>query len=137
MFTAAAQTDSFSEGQVKSIEKIVKDYLLNHPEILSEAQEALERKAESARTEATHSHLPVFYKTLASMKSELAGMTAGSGDVTVVEFFDYNCGYCRRTLPDLVKLIENEPNINCTFMFGTFSISLTRSGRVLRQYPQL
>ncbi|MGO9484472.1 MAG: DsbA family protein [Rhodomicrobium sp.] len=118
MFTAAAQTDSFSGGQVKSIEKIVKDYLLNHPEILSEAQEALERKTENARTEATRAHLPVFYKTLANMKSELAGMTtgSGSGDVTVVEFFDYNCGYCRRTLPDLVKLIGNDPNIKVQFM---------------------
>ena len=50
------------------------------------------------------------------MKSELDGMSVGSGDVTVVEFFDYNCGYCRKTLPDLVKLIENEPNIKVQFM---------------------
>lgn len=115
-FTAAAQTDSFSEGQVKSIEKIVKDYLMNHPEIISEIQDAYERKSEAVRAEATRSHLPVFYKTLANMKSELSGMTAGSGDVTIVEFFDYNCGYCRKTLPDLVKLIEKEPNIKVQFM---------------------
>ena len=43
-------------------------------------------------------------------------MSVGSGDVTVIEFFDYNCGYCRRTLPDLVKLVENEPNIKVQFM---------------------
>ncbi len=115
-FTAAAQTDSFSEGQVKSIEKIVKDYLLNHPEVLVEVQEAYERKAEAARADATQAHLPAFYKTLSNMKSELAGMSVGSGDVTVVEFFDYNCGYCRKTLPDLIKLIENEHNLRVQFL---------------------
>lgn len=114
--TAAAETDSFSEGQVKSIEKIVKDYLLNHPEILAEVQEAYEKKADALRADATRSHLPAFYKTLASMKPELSGMSVGSGDVTIVEFFDYNCGYCRRTLPDLVKLTENEHNIKVQFM---------------------
>ncbi len=113
---AAAQTDGFSEGQVKSIEKIVRDYLVNHPEVLSEAQEALERKMENARADATRAHLPMFYKALDNMKSALEGMSVGKGDVTVVEFFDYNCGYCRRTLPDLVKLIESEPNVKVQFM---------------------
>ena len=39
--------------------------------------------------------------------------TAGNpdGDVTVVEFFDYNCGYCRRALPDLVKLMESDSQV--------------------------
>jgi protein-disulfide isomerase len=117
MFAATAQqTDSFSEGQVKSIEKIVKDYLLGHPEILAQVQEAYERKMEAARADATVAHLPMFYKALANIKSELASMSIGSGDVTVVEFFDYNCGYCRKTLPDLIKLIESEPNIKVQFM---------------------
>ncbi len=116
MLRAAAQTEGFSEGQVKSIEKIVKDYLLNHPEILQEAQEAQERKAEQARADATRAHLPVFYKSLAAMGPDLESMSTGKGDVTVVEFFDYNCGYCRKTLADLVKLMESDPNIKVQFM---------------------
>ncbi len=116
MLTAAAQTDSFTEGQVKSIEKIVKDYLLNHPEILAEVQDAYERKAEAARADATQEHLPRFYKTLADMKPVLDGMSVGKGGITVIEFFDYNCGYCRKTLPDLVKLIDTEHNIKVQFL---------------------
>src|SRR5208337_4802305 len=116
MLPAAAQTDSFSEGQVKSIEKIVKDYLLNHPEIMVDISEAYEKKVEAQRVDASRSRLPTFYNTLASMKSELEGLTVGSGDVTVVEFFDYNCGYCRKTLPDLVKLIENDHNVKVQFL---------------------
>jgi protein-disulfide isomerase len=116
MFSASAQTEGFSEGQVKSIEKIVKDYLVTHPEILTEVQEAYERKAEAARADVTRAHLPMFYKALASMKSELAGMSTGDGDVTVIEFFDYNCGYCRKTLPDVLKLIENDPKVKVLFL---------------------
>jgi len=113
---AAAQTGEFSEGQVKSIEKIVKDYLLKNPEIIQEAQEALQRKAEQAHADATRARLPAFYKSLAALNSDLKSMSVGKGKVTVVEFFDYNCGYCRRTLDDVVKLMESDPDIRVQFM---------------------
>jgi protein-disulfide isomerase len=113
---AAAQTDSFSDGQVKAIEKIVKDYLVNHPEVLLEAQEALDKKQETLRAEAVKTRLPGFYKALADLAPQLSSMTVGSGDVTIVEFFDYNCGYCRKTLPDLVKLLENDHNVKVQFI---------------------
>ncbi len=57
---AVAQSESFSDGQVKSIEKIVKDYLIAHPELLLEVQEAYEKKLEVARTEASRSRMPDF-----------------------------------------------------------------------------
>ncbi len=114
--TAPAPAGNFSDSQVQSIEKIVRSYLLSHPEIMLEVQEAYEKKAEAQRVEATKTNLPRFYKSLASMKSELGPLSVGNGDVTVVEFFDYNCGYCRKTLPDLVKLVENDKNIKVQFM---------------------
>ncbi len=113
---AMAQSDSFSEGQVKAIEKIVKDYFLNHPEVMLEVQEAYEKKMEAKRGEATLSRMPEFYKSLASMKGQLSPLSIGDGDVTVVEFFDYNCGYCRQTLPELLKLIDTDKNIKVQFM---------------------
>ncbi len=113
---AMAQTDSFSEGQVKSIEKIVKEYLLNHPEIMLEVQEAYEKKVEAKRGEATRSRMPEFYSALSGMNNELKPLSVGNGDVTVVEFFDYNCGYCRQTLPELMKLIDSDKQIKVQFM---------------------
>ncbi len=113
---AIAQTGDFNEGQVKSIEKIVKDYLVSHPEILLEVQEAYEKKVEAQRADAAQARLPGFYGTLAGLRPELASMSVGSGDVTVVELFDYNCGYCRRTLPDLIKLIESDPKVKVQFV---------------------
>jgi protein-disulfide isomerase len=113
---AAAQTDSFSEGQVKSIEKIVKDYLISHPEVMLEIQEAYEKKAEAKRGEAMRSVMPEFYKTLASLKGDLAPLSVGEGDVTLVEFFDYNCGYCRQTLPELLKLMDGDKRLKIQFL---------------------
>ncbi len=111
-----AQTDSFSEEQVKSIEKIIKDYLINHPEIMAEVQEAYAEKIEAKRGEATRTRMPELYGSLSSMSGELAPLSVGSGDVTVVEFFDYNCGYCRQTLPELIKLMDGDKKIKVQFM---------------------
>ncbi|MFT4078005.1 DsbA family protein [Rhodomicrobium lacus] len=113
---ASAQSDTFTEGQTRSIEKIVKDYLVSHPEILLEVQDAFEKKAEAKRGEATRSRMPEFYKSLSSLKSELAPLTIGQGDVTLVEFFDYNCGYCRHALPDVVKLLDADKKIKVVFL---------------------
>ncbi len=115
---AAAQSDSFTEGQVKSIENIVREYLLAHPEIMLEVQEAYEKKAEAKRGEATRSRMPEFYKALASLSSELKPLSAGAGegDVTLVEFFDYNCGYCRQTLPEVLKLLDGDKKLRIQFM---------------------
>ncbi|MFZ1107849.1 MAG: DsbA family protein [Rhodomicrobium sp.] len=113
---AAAQSDSFSEGQVKSIEKIVKDYLLNHPEIMLEVQEAYEKKAEAKRGEATRSRMPEFYKAVSGLSADLEPLSVGAGDVTVVEFFDYNCGYCRQSLPEVLKLSDSDKKVKIQFM---------------------
>ena len=65
------------------------------------------------------------------MSPQLAPFSIGSGDVTVVEFFDYNCGYCRKTLPDLVKLIENDPKVKVQFMeFPILAPELTEASKV-------
>jgi protein-disulfide isomerase len=114
----SAESESFSDGQVQSIQKIVREYLVSHPEVLLEAQEAYEKQAEAKRGEAALSRMPGFYKQLASMKKELAPFTAGAqdGDVTMVEFFDYNCGYCRHTLPELIKLVDTDKRVKIQFI---------------------
>src|SRR5690606_5585352 len=48
-----------------------------------------------------------------SSKSFAAGNP--DGDVTVVEFFDYNCGFCRRAMPDVIKLIDNDDKVKFVF----------------------
>lgn len=99
--TAIAQ--SFSPEQRKEIESILRDYLLKHPEMIEELQSL----AQTAKMQ----------KVIAENKETLLNsprqVTLGNpkGDVTMVEFFDYNCGFCKRALDDMMVLMKNNPNL--------------------------
>jgi len=89
------------------VEAIVHDYMLAHPEILPEAMEKL-RDRESGKSVAANRDAIV---------TPFAGAWAGNpkGDVTLVEYFDYNCGYCRASLPMIAKLIAADPKLRVVF----------------------
>lgn len=92
------------------IESIVRNYLLKNPEIMIEVQTALETKRNEESRVAqnkviTQSGADIFNS------SHDAVLGNPKGDVTVVEFFDYNCGYCRRALDDMQALIKTDPNV--------------------------
>lgn len=112
--TASASSGPFSAEQKAAIEKIIKDYLLNNPEVMMEIQNALEAKMETIQAE----KLKVALKESAGEifrrpNAPVAGNP--SGDVTVVEFFDYNCGYCKRAFTDIAKLVDKDPKIKVVF----------------------
>ncbi|WP_439573513.1 DsbA family protein [Phreatobacter sp.] len=92
------------------IEAIVRDYLLRNPEVLQEALVELERRQaqaeERARTEAFQANRDRLYR---SPNAVVLGNP--QGDVTLVEFFDYNCGFCKRALPETVELLRSDPRI--------------------------
>jgi len=88
------------------VESIVHDYVLAHPEILPEAMEKL-RDRESGKTVTANRDAIV---------TPFGSAWAGNpkGDVTLVEYFDYNCGYCRASLPMIAKLIA-APKVRVVF----------------------
>lgn len=93
---------------------IVRDYMVEHPEILEDVLAALEAKRErdeiAARANALQDNRDSIYR---SASSPVAGNP--TGDVTLVEFFDYNCGYCKRMLPAMVDLLKTDPNLRVVF----------------------
>ncbi len=97
-----------------AIGPIVRDYMVAHPEILEDVMVALEEKRDRdqvvAQSEALDEHRDALFSP---QNSPVVGNPAG--DVTLVEFFDYNCGYCKRMLPALVDLIETDPNLRVIF----------------------
>jgi protein-disulfide isomerase len=108
-----AATD-FSGEQRKEIEKIVKNYLITNPEIFLEAQTALEAKMEKEQAEKLKVAIAENAKEIyRDPQADLAGNA--NGDITVVEFFDYNCGYCKRGLHDVIKLVESDPKVRVVF----------------------
>jgi protein-disulfide isomerase len=105
-----ARADEFSPAQRGAIEKIIKDYLVEHPEVLQEAMAALEKK--QALAEAEKAKTAIKDHSDAIFNSPLQ-VTLGNpqGDVTFVEFFDYNCGYCKRAMADMLTLMEKDPKL--------------------------
>src|SRR5215203_860947 len=106
----AVQTQlAFNDQQQRAIEQIVKDYLLKNPEVLQEAMTELERRQQDAQKTAQATALKDEREKLLSPRNNVVGNP--SGDVTLVEFFDYNCGYCKRALGDLKTLMKADPKL--------------------------
>ena len=87
---------------------------MNNPEVMMEIQTALESKMETIQAE----RLKVALKESAGeIFRRPNAPTAGnpSGDVTIVEFFDYNCGYCKRAFGDVAKIVEKDPKVKVVF----------------------
>lgn len=96
----------------------VRAYLLEHPEVIEEAVVKLRQKQtlEQAKTSAA---------TLAKYRQQLERdprdlVINPNGEFTVVEFFDYRCGYCKVVAPEVVKLIQENPDVR--FVFKEFPI---------------
>ncbi|YBV97582.1 DsbA family protein [Phyllobacteriaceae bacterium JZ32] len=102
-----------------AIEAIVKDYLIKNPEIMLDVQNALETKqAAAARIGQREAITANADKLFNSPMDAVFGNP--NGDVTVVEFFDYNCGYCKHALPDMDALLKSDPNVR--FVMKEFPI---------------
>jgi protein-disulfide isomerase len=102
--------DLFSPEQKQAIGAIIKDYLLANPEVFLEVQTALEARMEEIQAKrlqaAIASQAQEIYR---SPGAPIAGNPVG--DITVVEFFDYNCGYCKRAFGDIAKLVEKDAKV--------------------------
>lgn len=115
--TAAAATasqTSFNEDQTKDIGRIAHDYLLAHPETIREAIQALQAKEENAKADQQ-------VMALKDKKDQVFGDPASPfagnpvGDVTIVEFFDYKCPYCKQVSPALEGLLKADKGLKLVF----------------------
>ena len=92
------------------VEQIMRDYLTNNPEILVEMTNELDKRQAAEQSvqqqEAISQNADAIFR---SPVSHVAGNP--NGDVSVVEFFDYNCPYCRRSLPVVLKLINEDAKV--------------------------
>ena len=105
-----ARAQDFSTAQRGEIEKIIKEYLIKHPEVLQEAMAELEKKQQLAETEKARSAIKNHSDALFNSPRQVV-LGNPQGDVTFVEFFDYNCGYCKRALNDMMELMGKDPKL--------------------------
>jgi protein-disulfide isomerase len=115
------------------VEQIVRDYLLRNPDILTELTTELDKRqyveqqqrAAEQQQKAISENADLVFR---SPTSYVAGNP--NGDVSLVEFFDYNCGYCRRAFPDVLKLVNDDGKIRLVLkelpIFGGDSLAAAK-----------
>jgi protein-disulfide isomerase len=106
----AASAENFSGGQRAEIETIVRNYLIAHPEVLEEAMAELNKRQATAEAE---KHEASVEQNSDAIFNSPRGVVLGNkdGDVTFVEFFDYNCGYCKRAMTDMLDLMKSDSKL--------------------------
>ncbi|ALP42708.1 DsbA family, Com1-like subfamily protein [Aeromonas schubertii] len=100
------------------VEQIVRDYLLKNPEILVEMSNELRAKQESMQAANDKDLIKAHAKQLYDNKDPEIGNPKGS--LTIVEFFDYNCGYCKRAHPLITELLKEDKDIR--YIYKQFPI---------------
>jgi protein-disulfide isomerase len=105
-----ATAETFSQPQRDEIGQIVRDYLVAHPEVLQEAIAELEKRQSAAEAEKSQAAIKQNAQAIFNSPRQV---TVGNpnGNVTLVEFFDYNCGYCKRAMADLFDLMKADSNL--------------------------
>lgn len=94
------------------IEQIVHEYIMTNPQVVVDAVTKLREKQQQEAAAAQRDQIVKSKAALtADERDPAVGSAASDADVTIVEFFDYNCGYCKRTTPELIKLIEKDKRV--------------------------
>jgi protein-disulfide isomerase len=101
-----------------AIEQIVREYILQHPEVLMESVRLYQERERTAQKERSKEAVSA---RLTDLQQDPSSPVAGTaGGVTVVEFFDYRCGYCKRAEGAVMKLLADHPDVR--FVFKEFPI---------------
>jgi protein-disulfide isomerase len=133
-----AQAPLFDERQRQAIGAIVREYLVRNPEVLQEALSELERRTAAAQKAAQADALRTERdKLFGGARDYVIGNP--QGDVTLVEFLDYNCGYCKRAAGDIKALIKADPKLRVVLKdFPVLGPESAEAARVaLAAKPQL
>ncbi|MER2537260.1 MAG: DsbA family protein [Rhizobiaceae bacterium] len=102
-----------------AVEEIVRDYLLKNPEILLEVQQALQDRQEEQQRVASLDTINQARENI--FRADHDGVVGNpDGKITIVEFYDYNCGFCKRAQEDMVELTNSNPDLR--FVLKEFPI---------------
>lgn len=113
--TTGQAEETIDPAERARVETIVRDYLLNNPEILLEAMRALEKREQAMVERQRDAIIANLIPTLAaSPMTPIIG--ADDSDVVVVEFFDYQCSYCKRMFPSLKQAMESDEKLKVIFV---------------------
>lgn len=109
-----AYASSFSDSQKQDLHQIIHQYLTDNPEVLMEASQAYKAKQMQQMRDKANTFIRAHKK---QFFQDHKAPTAGNahGDITLVEFFDYQCGHCKQMAGTVHELIQNDKNIRLVF----------------------
>ncbi|QQR40535.1 DsbA family protein [Devosia rhizoryzae] len=109
---AAAEPTPIETAEIDPavLNPLIEEYLLSDPKVLQRMSVALEETMRSEEAETTRTALAEYRTAIFESPTDVV-LGNPEGDVTLVEFFDYNCGYCRSALPDMAALLAEDPNL--------------------------
>src|SRR6266851_7195957 len=110
MLALPVAAQEFSAPQKSEIERIIKDYIISHPEVLQEAIAELDKRQAAADLEKAKTAVSNNAEALFNSNRHVV-LGNAKGDVTLVEFFDYNCGFCKRAMADMMELLKDDPKL--------------------------
>lgn len=111
---AAQARQPIATEQRETIETVVREYLLKNPAILREMMQSLQAQEEKERQARAAANLQA-HKTELYADPDTPIVGNPKGDVTIAVFFDYNCGYCKKTLPGLQTLLAKDPSLKVVY----------------------
>jgi len=127
---ATVSAQSLTDAQEAAVRELIREHLIENPEILAEAFEALQARQQQAEVKARQDALAELSDVLRNAGDDPIGGNP-DGTITVVEFFDYNCPFCRRVKPEVITLLENDERIRYVFKeFPILSESSAQAARV-------
>jgi protein-disulfide isomerase len=137
MLLAAApvRAEPAADEKRGEFERMIKEYLAEHPEAIQEALDLLASRKAAAKAELQRSAIKKIGHELFSSPRQVT-LGNRTGDVTLVEFFDYNCGYCKRALTDLLALMKSDPKLRVVLkeypILGPDSVEVARVAVAVR-----
>lgn len=131
----ASRAAEFSKAQTTEIEKVVRDYLLKNPEVIEEAIQELQKRQQAAEAAKHKDAVKTHAEQLFSSQDQVV-LGNPKGNVTFVEFFDYNCGYCKRAMTDMLTLLKTDPELKILLkefpVLGEASVEAARVAMAVR-----
>lgn len=107
-------TDVLAPNQKAAVEALIREYILDHPEVVVESIQRWQER-QKAESEQRAKAALAEHRDLLENNPHVPVAGNVNGDVTIVEFFDYRCGYCKRVFPAIQELIETDGNIRYVF----------------------
>jgi protein-disulfide isomerase len=136
MMPVARAAETVTPAQKSAFEQIIHDYILQHPEIVIEALQSAEDKMKAQSEERARAAV---VERREELLNDATAPVAGNlkGDVTVVEFFDYRCPYCKQVEPALEALLKEDRQLRIVYkelpILGKDSVYATRAALAARK----